>query len=67
MAVYSDRPSSTTGNAPTTSATTPSAAPQSANAPAPTRVVRTANNSQNVLTNLHNVKEKTPHYVKGLF
>ena len=54
MAVYSDRPSSTTGNAPTTSATTPSAAPQSANAPAPNRVVRTANNSQNVLTNLPN-------------
>ena len=72
MAVYSDRPSSTTGNAPTTSATTPSAAPQSANSPAPNRVVRTANNSQNVLTNLPNVKEKsasdaTVQYFDGFY
>ena len=57
MAVYSDRPSSTTSNPATQSATTPSAAPQSASNPAPNRVVRTANNARNVLTNLPSKKE----------
>tara|TARA_Y100001970_G_scaffold77370_1_gene98335 strand:- start:15441 stop:15950 length:510 start_codon:yes stop_codon:yes gene_type:complete len=60
MAVYSDRPSSTTGNAPTVSANTPSAAPQSANTPATNRTVRTAHNNKNVLTNLPSKKEVSP-------